>query len=263
MINWNGDLTPQLEQAARMVRESSYLVVLVGAGLSVESGIPSFRGPGGLWTRYGQPSMLSYQQFIQDPGQWWEQRLKDESTEGSAVFELKSAVDQALPNPGHYALVELERRGLLKGLITQNVDDLHHRAGSKAVMEIHGNRTWLRCIDCGSRRPREGFEIGDLPPRCPQCTGIIKLDTVMFGEPIPPKMLQACWELARICDCMLLIGTSGAVNPAAQLPLVAKENGASLIEINTEETALTPHCDLTLTGPSGELLPLLVELLQL
>jgi NAD-dependent deacetylase len=206
--------------------------------------------------------MLSYQQFMQDPGLWWEQRLQDESRGGGPVYELKVAVDRARPNPGHYALVDLERWGLLKCLITQNVDDLHHRAGSEAVLEIHGNRTWLRCIDCGSRRPREGFEIGDLPPRCPECAGAIKLDTVMFGEPIPPKTLQASWEQARVCDCMLLIGTSGVVNPEARLPLVAKENGASLIEINTEETALTPYCDVTLTGPSGALLPLLAELLR-
>ncbi len=255
-------MRPQLERVAQIVQGSRYLVALVGAGLSVESGIPAFRGPGGLWARFGQPSMLSYQQFMQDPGLWWEQRLQDESRGGGPVYELKVAVDRARPNPGHYALVDLERWGLLKCLITQNVDDLHHRAGSEAVLEIHGNRTWLRCIDCGSRRPREGFEIGDLPPRCPECAGAIKLDTVMFGEPIPPKTLQACWQQARVCDCMLLIGTSGVVNPAARLPLVAKGNGASLIEINTEETALTPYCDVTLTGPSGELLPLLAELLR-
>lgn len=262
MMGNDDDLRPQLERVAQMVQGFTYLGALVGAGLSVESGIPPFRGPGGLWSRYGQPSMLSYRQFIQDPGLWWEQRLQDESREGSPVYELKMAVERAIPNAGHYALVDLERRGLLKCLITQNVDDLHHRAGSESVLEIHGNRTWLRCVDCGSRRPRQGFEIGDLPPRCPECTGAIKLDTVMFGEPIPPKTLQACWEQARVCDCMLLIGTSGMVNPAAQLPLVAKGNGAFLIEINTEETALTPYCDVTLIGPSGELLPVLAGLLR-
>ncbi|MEK7814870.1 MAG: Sir2 family NAD-dependent protein deacetylase, partial [Chloroflexota bacterium] len=157
-----------LERAARLVLDSRYLVALVGAGLSVESGIPPFRGPGGLWTRYGQPSMLSYQEFARDPRLWWEARLRDEVELGNPVYELKQAVDQAIPNAGHHALVELERLGVLKYSITQNVDDLQRRAGSIALVEVHGNRTWLRCIGCGSRRPREGFPMVELPPRCPE-----------------------------------------------------------------------------------------------
>src|ERR687891_2060757 len=147
MIELTEELQARLARASSIILRSAHLVALVGAGLSVESGIPPFRGPGGLWTKYGQPSMLSNQQFIQDPGLWWEQRLQDESREGSMVHELKAAVERASPNAGHYALVDLERWGLLKCLITQNVDDLHHRAGSEGVLEIHGNRTWLRCVD--------------------------------------------------------------------------------------------------------------------
>lgn len=203
--------------------------------------------------------MLSYQEFVQDPGLWWDRRLRDESEPGNPVYQLKMAVEGASPNAGHYSLVQLEQWGILQCLITQNVDDLHYQAGSEKVLEIHGNRAWLRCIGCGSRRPRVGFEITDLPPICPECSGIIKLDTVMFGEPIPAKTLQVCWEEAQCCDCMLLIGTSGVVNPAAQLPLVAREQGARLIELNPERTPITPYCDLNLNGPSGELLPLLVE----
>jgi NAD-dependent deacetylase len=248
-----------LERAARLVLDSQYVVALVGAGLSVESGIPPFRGPGGLWTRYGQPSMLSYQEFARDPRLWWEMRLRDEVELGNPVYELKLAVDQATPNAGHYALVELERSGVLKYSITQNVDDLQRRAGSIALVEVHGNRARLRCIRCGSRRPREGFPMVELPPQCPECGGILKLDTVMFGEAIPPPALQACREQVQRCDCMLLIGTSGSVNPAAQLPLLARQGGARLIEVNPHETSLTPLCDLTLSGRSEELLPLLVD----
>ena len=256
-------MTPGLEavldQTARLMVESKHLVALAGAGLSVESGIPPYRGPGGLWTKFGEPPMLSYSDFMRDPGVWWETRLSDEVQPGNPVYEMKNALDHAQPNPGHYALVELEKQGLLKYTLTQNVDNLHCKAGSRNLVEIHGNRSWLRCIQCGYRTLRERFALSRLPPGCPECGGIIKSDTVMFGEPIPGNVLQACLDQVDKCDCMLLVGTSGTVNPAAQLPLMAQQRGAKLIEINPWETTLTPHCDLTLTGASGELLPLLVE----
>ena len=175
---------------------------------------------------------------------------------------MKQAVDQAEPNPGHYSLVQLERWGLLKSTMTQNVDNLHHLAGSKSVLEIHGNRTLLRCTVCGNRWPKAEDSLNQLPPICPHCAGIAKYDTVMFGEPIPQDVLQECQEQTLLCDVMLLIGTSGTVKPAAQLPLAAKERGAPLIEVNTEDTAVTPWCQLSLRGPSGELLPLLTELVE-
>jgi len=253
------ELREKLEQAARILLSSKHLVALVGAGLSVESGIPPFRGPGGLWTRHGQPSMLSYQEFVRDPKLWWETRLHGEQEPGNPLGEMKLAVDRAAPNAGHYSLVDLERSGLLMSTMTQNVDDLHRRAGSEALLEIHGNRAFLRCVDCGSRRLREGFPMPALPPSCPECGGVVKMDTVMFGEPVPPGVLQACLEQAERCDCMLVIGTSASVNPAARLPMVAREKGAALIEVNPQETSLTPWCALTLNGPSGELLPLLTE----
>ena len=255
------ELQQSVEEAADIVRDSSHVVALAGAGLSVESGIPPYRGPGGLWTQNGQPPLLSYQEFVQDPKAWWEQRLKSELESGNVIHEMKLAVDRAVPNPGHRALAELERRGLLRCTMTQNVDNLHRVAGSKELLELHGNRTWLRCTGCGQRWPRDGYIIGTLPPTCRQCGGVIKLDTVMFGEPVPPAVLQACLEQAERCDCMLLVGTSATVNPAARLPLAAKETGAVIIEINPAATALTPWCDLVLDGPSGEVLPLLLEAL--
>ena len=259
MTDLTQGLETALDHAARLVAGSRYLVALAGAGLSVESGIPPYRGPGGLWTRFGEPPMLSYADFTRDPGLWWETRLKDEVQPGNPVYEMKNALDQARPNPGHFALVELEQRGLLKQTVTQNVDNLHGQAGSRNLLEIHGNRTWLRCIQCGFRTPRDDFDLSRLPPNCPECGGMIKFDTVMFGEPIPAKVLQACLDEMEKCDCMLLLGTSGTVNPAAQLPLIAQKWGCKLIEINPSETALTNHCDLALAGASGELLPRLVE----
>jgi len=245
MLELTAELSQLLDQAAALIRRSKHVVALAGAGLSVESGIPPFRGPGGLWTKHGEPTNLSYQEFVRDPKEWWETRFRNEDRPGDPVYEMKVAVDHAQPNPGHHALVEMERLGLLQCVVTQNVDNLHRQAGSR--------------IGCGSRQPRDGYHFDSLPPKCADCGGMIKMDTVMFGEPIPSDVLLACREQAESCDCMILVGTSGTVNPAARLPLVAKEIGASIIEVNPEETALTPWCDITLSGPSGELLPLLVE----
>ena len=262
MTEINPELEIAIQRAAQFMRGSDYLVALIGAGMSVESGIPPFRGPGGLWTRYGEPTTLSYQQFIQDPAAWWDKRLTDEMQPGNTTYELKIAVDNASPNPGHFALVEMEHMGLLKHIITQNVDNLHHRAGSINVAEIHGNRTKLRCIGCRIRLQRDEFPIVETPPICPECGGIIKIDSVMFGEPIPPDVMAVCVDQVEKCDCMLMIGTSGTVRPAASLPLAARERGAILIEVNPRETSLTAAADLVLRGASAEVLPLLVAMVK-
>ena len=253
------DMEKALNEVAYLVLEAKHLVAFVGAGMSVESGIPPFRGPGGLWTRYGEPTSLDYDGFLEDPGAWWERGLQEESEDGNPTYELKVAVDGAVPNAGHYALRALERAGLLKCVITQNVDNLHRRAGSENVLEIHGNRTLLRCLDCQIRIHKAEFQFNHLPPRCGECGGIVKIDSVMFGEGIPPDVMSACIEQANSCDCMLLIGTSGTVYPAAQLPLAAKDRGSSMIEINLYETHLTSMADIVLRGLSGEILPRIVE----
>ncbi len=262
-------MTPSAEdirQAAARISQAHYVVALAGAGLSAGSGIPTYRGPGGLWTQHGAPPLLSYQEFASDPAAWWRARLAAEEDPSHPVYRMKYAVDRAVPNAGHLALAELERRGILRCVITQNVDDLQNVAGSRAVLEIHGNRNRLRCIQCGLRLPRaaypgpvEGTVLSQGPPACGNCGGVLKLDTVMFGEPIPQDTLQACREAAERCDCMLLVGTSGTVNPAARLPLVAKERGAALIEVNPEATSLTPSCDLALVGPADAILPQLLH----
>lgn len=241
------------------MRNARYVVALSGAGLSAGSGIPTYRGEGGLWTQHGTPPLLSFQEFASDPADWWRKRLAAEEDSSHPVFQMKQAVDNAVPNAGHLALVELERRGILRSVITQNVDDLHGVAGSRSLMEIHGNRNRLRCLNCNLRFPRESADLSQVPPVCGECGGVLKLDTVMFGEPIPPDVLRACRQEAERSDCMLLVGTSGTVNPAARLPLVAKENGAALVEVNPEATPLSRWCDVILDGPADTVLPQLLR----
>lgn len=246
-----------LKQAARLIVESTYVTALVGSGLSAESGIPTFRGQGGLWTRFGEPPMNGFQRFTSDPETWW--REQEEQNDDPARSEFREAIDNARPNPGHYALADLEQSGVLKSIITQNIDNLHSEAGSTAITEIHGNRTKLRCIGCEGRWPREEFIIDAYPPRCVECDGLIKSDTVMFGEPIPPGVLSACHRETDLSDCMLAIGTSAAVYPAANFPRHVKASGGILIEVNTDDTPLSSQADVVLRGPSGELLPKLVR----
>lgn len=248
-------LEEAVEEAAQVIVAARHVVALVGAGLSVESGIPPFRGPGGLWTKYGEPDMLDFERFREDPKKWWEERI---SRSGS-IQELIDALSQAKPNAGHYALAELERIGQLQHIITQNIDNLHQEAGSAAITEIHGNRLKLRCMGCNTRWPLDQFPIEELPPKCPHCGGMVKSDTVMFGEPIPHDALNECINQTRACDCMLLVGTSAVVYPAAGFPQDVKMSGGKLIEVNPHETPLTPYCGIVLRGPSGTSLPLLVE----
>ena len=152
--------------------------------------------------------------------------------------------------------------GLLKHIITQNIDNLHQEAGSTAVTEIHGNRTKLRCLGCGQRWPLDSFPIDELPPHCPDCGGVVKSDTVMFGEPIPRDALDECLLQTQMCDCMLLVGTSAVVYPAAGFPVDVKRNGGRLIEVNPNETPLTEMADVVVRAPAGESLPMVVARLR-
>ncbi|MEE9324079.1 MAG: NAD-dependent deacylase [Dehalococcoidia bacterium] len=248
------DLDSQGEKAAQIIVAATHPVALVGAGMSVESGIPPFRGPQGLWTKYGEPDMLNYQRFLKEPKGWWEARLEEKGY----MAEFRKTLFQAKPNPGHYALAELESMRVLKYIITQNVDNLHRKAGSQRVAEIHGNSSRLRCISCSARWDLEGFRLDDLPPRCPHCGGVIKSDTVMFGEPIPSDVMRICQQESDACDCMVLVGTSATVYPAASFPTEVKSNGGYLIEINSSETEISHLCDVVLRAPSGQALPPLV-----
>ena len=247
------------EVAADLLAGSTHTVVLAGAGMSKESGIPTFRGEGGLWTINGEPPLNQYDTFSQDPGRWWERRLEQGRSDGFA-----QALEQSEPNDGHRALAELEQMGIVAHLITQNIDDLHRRAGQTSITEIHGNRYWLRCISCERRWPRQEFIIDEhaLPPTCDHCAGVIKSDTVMFGEPIPPTALRRSAQETAQADLFMTIGTSAIVYPAAQYPIDALRRGLSLIEINPEPTPLTELATAVIPGPSGEVLPAIVELIR-
>ncbi len=244
-------LADDIERAAKIIREARYVVALTGAGMSVESGIPPFRGPGGLWTKHGEPPMNGYQRFLADPAAAWRERLAP----SGPMRELWQTLQAAKPNPGHDALAQLETLGVLRCLITQNIDNLHRAAGSTQVAEIHGNALLVRCIECASRFPRAAISLAELPPRCPDCGGIMKSDTVSFGEPIPADVLAQCFEASDQCDCMIVAGTSATVYPAAQFPLDVRRRGGALIEVNLYESELTPYCTLSLRGSSATVLP--------
>ena len=252
------DLESAVDEAARIIVNARYLTALTGAGLSVESGIPPFRGPGGLWTKHGEPPMNGYQRFLADPRRAWEDRLNPRGP----MRELWETLRRARPNPGHQALAKLEERGVLRCLITQNVDDLHGAAGSRALAEIHGNYTLTRCIECVRRVAAESVPLDELPPRCAACGGILKSDTVSFGEPIPTDVLLRCEEEAEQSDCMIVVGTSATVYPAAQFPLSILERGGCLIEVNLYESEITRFCAVSLRAAAGEALPRLVDRIE-
>jgi NAD-dependent deacetylase len=198
--------------------------------------------------------MDMYQRFLRDPKGYWQERL-------TAPNEVVQAVAQAQPNAGHSALVELEQIGILRHLITQNIDNLHRAAGHRHVAEIHGNARLLRCIGCSERFASEVIDVtlDNLPPHCPTCGGILKSDTVHFGEPIPPEVLEVCFQATRQADCILVAGTSALVYPAASFPQMVKQRGGTLIEVNLYDTPLTSLADYVLRGPFGEILPTLVQ----
>ncbi len=254
----NRESETAIQQAAQLLHQARYVMAMTGAGISVESGIPPFRGPGGLWTQYGEPPLNGYQEFLDNPRTAWEARLNP--TGPNAI--LRETVANAQPNPGHQALVTLEQQGSLKYLITQNIDNLHRRAGSRNLLEIHGNSTLTRCLQCTTRYPLDETNLEVLPPSCPQCKGMLKIDTVAFGEPIPPDVLAQCQQTTDRCDCMVVIGTSATVYPAAWFPMQVRESGGVLIEVNLYESELTSKCTVSLRGPAGEILPQLVQAVQ-
>jgi NAD-dependent deacetylase len=237
----------------RALRNAERVVVLTGSGISVESGVPTFReAQTGLWERYDPQQLATPEAFARDPRlvwEWYEWR--------------RDLVREATPNPGHKALAELERHIPEFALVTQNVDGLHARAGSRNVVELHGNILRSRCSLEGEVAEPEEHD-GSVPPHCPRCGAFLRPDVVWFGEMLPPGALEIASEVARGCELLFSIGTSSLVYPAAALPLEALEHGATLVEINPSETPLTRRADYALRGPAGEVLPdLLREALSL
>lgn len=252
--------SPFSDRLVRHLADAERVAVLTGAGISAESGIPTFRDPGGLWQRFKPEELANVDAFLQNPVlvQGWYAHRREVAT-GCA------------PNPGHRALAELEALVGAFALITQNVDNLHQRAGSQRVLELHGNIMRSYCVDCG--RPAED---ADLPAaavpgaassgeaaaeaaQCPACSGLLRPDVVWFGEWLPPDTFEAAAQAARTADVFLSIGTSAVVYPAAGLPLLAKEHGAFVAEVNVERSAIAGGLDEVVLGPAGEVMPRLVE----
>ncbi len=217
------------DTAAQMIKNAKRCIAFTGAGISVESGIPPFRGKNGLWNKY-DPMTFDISYFNQNPAQAW-------SVMRDIFYELFGRVK---PNPAHYAVAELEARELIQGVITQNVDNLHHDAGSKVVHEFHGSLKKITCQSCRSRFPVNKIDLNVLPPPCPKCAGLLKPGVVFFGENIPESASMPSFSETDRADCLLLIGTTGEVAPANLIPSQAKSNGAKIIEINPEPSLYTP-----------------------
>jgi len=233
-------------RAAEMLRKSCQTVALTGAGISAESGIPTFRNDDGLWKKYDPAIYASYEVFLRDPSKYWEMRA-------DSVWKY----DTLVPNPAHMALAEMERIGKLHRVVTQNIDGLHTKAGNRDVVEIHGSLHESYCMDCYRRFTAQDIP-SEIPPRCP-CGGIIKPSTVLFGEPMPEEAMEQALLEARDCELMLVIGTSATVQPAASLPIIAREHGARLIEINPDPAL--PHPDLRLPEKAGRAMTSIVATL--
>jgi NAD-dependent deacetylase len=228
------------QKAAQIIRRSHHLIAFTGAGISVESGVPPFRGTGGIWDTY-DPSLLEIGTFLQNPSKSWEVIR--------TIFY--DHLGDAKPNDAHFALAALEREGLLKAIITQNIDNLHLEAGNTQVFEFHGNSKHLVCLDCSLHTTFDQISLDRLPPSCPDCQGLLKPDFVFFGEAIPEPARSNSFSAAEKADVVLVIGTSGEVMPAAMIPMIAKERGAIIIEVNTNPSGFTRNMtDVFLEGPA-------------
>lgn len=240
----------RLERAVRLVRDADTTVAFTGAGVSTASGIPDFRSPGGVWDRY-DPGDFHVRRFETDPAGFWRDRA-------ALVADVHDGHE---PNAAHEALAALEREGELDRVVTQNIDGLHARAGSESVVELHGDVDRVVCHDCGSRhdaapfyaRVREGAVDGT--PRCPDCSGLVKPDVVLFGESLPTDPFEEAKRLAHEADCFLVVGSSLTVEPAASLPDHAAATGSALVVVNLDETPVSDRAEVDLRADATDVLP--------
>jgi len=236
------------QELVERLSRADRLVVLTGAGVSSESGIPTFRGTNGLWENYGAEDLATWEAFQRDPElvwRWYEYR--------------RQMIADAAPNLAHRAIADLEETCDDFMLVTQNVDGFHSRAGSTKPIELHGNIWRGRCTKEQTLVDLPDTPLSELPPRCESCGALVRPDVVWFGEPLPPEAYDAAYDAASDCDAMLVVGTSALIRPASSLPLVAKHGGAFVVEVNTEYTAISVLIDTTLIGRAGEVLPSLVS----
>lgn len=241
------DIHAAVERAARFLDGARSVVVSTGAGMSKESGIPTFRdAPNALWGQFDPEKLASPEGFLRDPAlvwRWYEERRRMIST--------------AQPNPGHAAIARLESHFHDFVVITQNIDDLHRKAGSRNIVEMHGNIFRYKCFDVG--HPVDELPRDDrVPPRCP-CGSLLRPDVVWFGEVLPGRAVERAYDALETCDVMLVVGTSGVVYPVAGFPEVARRHGARIVEVNPESTPITPLADVFVAGRAGKALPRLVE----
>ena len=235
-----------MQAVRKWLEEARSVAVLTGAGVSAESGVPTFRDANGLWKQYPVQKLATREAFARNPQLVWEW-----------YNWRRSVLAEVQPNPGHYALAELEKRVPAFTLITQNVDGLHERAGSRNVLRLHGSIWATRCLDCGQEATDQQRPLPEIPPRC-GCGGLLRPGVVWFGERLPQQIWQAADAAARSAQLFLVVGTSAVVYPAAGLAHIARSSGARVVEINIAETALSGEIDEFLQGPSGELLPQLI-----
>ncbi len=246
---WN----PEMDIAAHLLRGARHAVAFTGAGISTPSGIPDFRSPSGLWQQVNPLEVASIWAFRRDPARFY-----------AWIRPLAREMRRAQPNPAHRALARLEQAGRLQAVITQNIDGLHQKAGSRRVIEIHGGLDHMVCLDCGHREPAapylsDAFLQSETLPTCPRCGAVLKPDVVLFGEPLPAEAWRAAQEAVQQADVWLVAGTSLEVAPAGQLPYEAYRNGAAVIIVNREPTYLDPHAAAVLRGDVAQVLPALAE----
>jgi NAD-dependent deacetylase len=233
----------EIDTVRELIRTAKNPVVFTGAGISAESGIPTFRDPGGYWRNYRPEDLATPEAFTRDPKLVWEW-----------YDSRRQAIAKAEPNPGHHAIARLANATL----ITQNVDGLHERAGSPNVLRLHGSIWMLRCMQCGKQEDDRRVPLPGLPPRC-ACGGMQRPGVVWFGEGLPTDVWDNAEKAARNADLLLVVGTSAVVYPAASLVPLAARAGATVVEINPGETPLTAAVAYSLRGPAGEILPRLIS----
>ena len=249
----------EIEKVARWILTSKCIIVFSGAGLSTESGIPDFRSPGGVWDRY-DPEDFYFQNFISSEAsreKYWQM-----------ATEMYEPMKKARPNPAHLAVAELEKLGRLDCVITQNIDGLHHKAGSSPdkILELHGTAMSVSCLSCKKRYDRdaiqERIQKGQRAPTCDECGGLLKPATISFGQAMPERETSEAYRRSSLCDLFVVIGSSLVVQPAASMPVVAKENGAKLVIVNRDPTPLDHLAEAVLHGQAGPIMASVLEVVK-